>query len=57
MLPLCVGNGEVECKLKKTFKEPINSAALLFVLVAKGALRPGTEEEIQDFLAQLLMHL
>lgn len=39
MFPQYVGNGEVECKLKRTFKEPVNSAAvglsiLSLVLVA-----------------------
>lgn len=56
MLPLYVGKGEVECKLKRAFKEPVKSAAvglsiLSLVLVAERALRLGTEEKIQDCLA------
>lgn len=62
LLPLRVGDGEVEGKLKRTFKEPVKSAAvglsmLSLVLVVQTAPRLGTEEELQDCLAQLLRQL
>lgn len=49
-----------EYELKMTFKDPVKSAAvglsiLSLVLVAQRALRPGTGEELQDSLAELLM--
>lgn len=34
MFPLYVGNGEVECKLKRTFKEPVKSAAVVLSMLS-----------------------